>query len=497
MLWDFIHSTIHLFTDPVTLLIFASGLLGGMLFGAVPGVNMLTLGAVILPFTAHMSAENAIMLYSVIYCAGVFGGAITAILFNIPGAPENAPTALDGYPLTQKGQAGKAVGAAVLCSALGGFASALLMIVATPLIASWAVRQFGPPEVFALIFFGLTVAASVGAKTLWKGWLSVLLGLLLATVGTDPAAGYARFAFGSYYLLAGISFIPMVLGFFAISEVFIQGEKMVTGTRKAPKVSLDFPSFAEFWRLKLAVLRSMGIGFFAGILPGIGAVLAAFMSYSVAVRWSRHPERFGTGELEGVVASETANNAATGAAMIPLLALGLPGGALTAMMLGVFQIHGMEPGPLIFVTSKDLVWTTFSAMLFANIAILGLGWVQTKTVVHLLAVPFRFLSPAILLLATIGAYALRNLIIDVWVMFVAGIIGYFLRRSGYSVAGIVLGLVLGDLGEAAFVKTMQLTGYSLTTFLSRPLCGVLVAVGVLTLLWNSYAELRRRPPAAA
>jgi putative tricarboxylic transport membrane protein len=497
MLWDFIHSTIHLFTDPVTLLIFVSGLLGGMLFGAVPGVNMLTLGAVILPFTAHMSAENAIMLYSVIYCAGVFGGAITAILFNIPGAPENAPTALDGYPLTQKGQAGKAVGAAVLCSALGGFASALLMIIATPLIASWAVRQFGPPEIFALIFFGLTVAASVGAKTLWKGWLSVLLGLLIATVGTDPAAGYARFAFGSYYLLAGISFIPMVLGFFAISEVFTQGEKMVTGTRKAPKVSLDFPSFAEFWRLKVAVLRSMVIGFFAGILPGIGAVLAAFMSYSVAVRWSRHPERFGTGELEGVVASETGNNAATGAAMIPLLALGLPGGALTAMMLGVFQIHGMEPGPLIFLTSKELVWTTFSAMLFANIAILGLGWLQTKTVVHLLAVPFRFLSPAILLLATIGAYALRNLIIDVWVMFVAGIIGYFLRRSGYSVAGIVLGLVLGDLGEAAFVKTMQLTGYSLTTFLSRPVCGALVTVGVLTLLWNFYTELRRPPPAAA
>jgi putative tricarboxylic transport membrane protein len=497
MLWDFIHSTIHLFTDPVTLLIFVSGLLGGMLFGAIPGVNMLTLGAVILPFTAHMSAENAIMLYSVIYCAGVFGGAITAILFNIPGAPENAPTALDGYPLTQKGQAGKAVGAAVLCSALGGFASALLMIIATPLIASWAVRQFGPPEVFALIFFGLTVAASVGAKTLWKGWLSVLLGLLIATVGTDPAGGYARFSFGTYYLLAGVSFIPMVLGFFAISEVFIQGEKMVTGTRKAPKVSLDFPSFAEFWRLKIAVLRSMVIGFFAGILPGIGAVLAAFMSYSVAVRWSRHPEKFGTGELEGVVASETANNAATGAAMIPLLALGLPGGALTAMMLGVFQIHGMEPGPLIFVTSKDLVWTTFSAMLFANVAILGLGWLQTKTVVHLLAVPFRFLSPAILLLATIGAYALRNLIVDVWVMFVAGIIGYFLRRSGYSVAGIVLGLVLGDLGEAAFVKTMQLTGYSLTTFLSRPVCGALVAVGVLTLLWNFYAEFRRKPPAAA
>jgi putative tricarboxylic transport membrane protein len=488
---DFINSTIHLFTDPVTLTVFLSGLLGGMLFGAIPGVNMLTLGAVILPFSAHLSATDAIMLYSVIYCSGVFGGAITAILFNIPGAPENAPTAIDGYPMTQKGMAGKAVGAAVLCSALGGLASALLMITATPAIAGWAVRSFGPPEIFALIFFGLTVAASVGAENLWKGWLSVLLGLLLATIGSDPAGGLDRFSFGSYYLLAGISFIPMVLGFFAVSEVFIQGEKMVAGTRRAPKVSLDFPSFTEFWRLKIAVLRSMVIGFFAGILPGIGAVLGAFMSYNEAVRWSKHPEKFGKGELEGVVSAETANNAATGAAMIPLLALGLPGGALTAMMLGVFQIHGMEPGPLIFITSKDLVWVTFSAMVFANIAIFGLGWLQTKTVVHLLAVPFRYLAPGILLLATIGAYALRNLLVDVWVMFLAGIAAYFLRRSGYSVAGIVLGLVLGGIGESAFVKAMQLTHYSLFALMQRPISGVLIAAGALTVAWNIYRELRK------
>lgn len=500
MFWDFLHSTVDLFTDPTTFLLFAGGLLGGMLFGAIPGVNMLTLGAVILPFTAYLSATDAIMLYSVIYCAGVFGGAITAILFNIPGAPENAPTAIDGYPMTLRGEAGKAVGAAVLCSALGGLASALLMIVATPAIASWAVRSFGPPEIFSLIFFGLTVAASVGAASLWKGWLSVLGGLLLATVGSDPAGGLDRFSFGTYYLLAGIAFIPMVLGFFAISEVFVQGEKMVTGTRKAPKVSLDFPSFMEFWRLKVAVARSMVIGFFAGILPGIGAVLAAFMSYNEAVRWSRTPEKFGKGELEGVVSAETANNAATGAAMIPLLALGLPGGALTAMMLGVFQIHGMEPGPLIFITSKDLVWTTFAAMVFANLAIFGLGWLQTKTVVHLLAIPFRYLAPGILLLATIGAFALRNLLVDVWVMFAAGIAGYYLRRSGYSVAGIVLGLVLGEIGEAAFVKTMQLTDYSLVTLMQRPICAVLLTIGALTVMWNIYRELSKaaaRPETAA
>lgn len=488
---DFLAATVHIFTDPTTLTLFLLGLLGGMLFGAIPGINMLTLGAVVLPFSAYLSASDAIMLYSVIYCAGVFGGAITAILFNIPGAPENAPTAIDGYPMTQKGLAGKAVGAAVLCSALGGLASALLMIAATPTIAAWAVRAFGPPEIFSLIFFGLTVAASVGARTLWKGWLSVLAGLLLATIGSDPAGGLDRYSFGTYYLLAGISFIPMVLGFFAISEVFAQGEKMVMGTRKAPKVSLDFPSFAEFWRLKIAVARSMVIGFFAGILPGIGAVLAAFMSYNEAVRWSKTPEKFGKGELEGVVSSETANNAATGAAMIPLLALGLPGGALTAMMLGVFQMHGMEPGPLIFITSKELVWTTFAAMVLANLAIFGLGWLQTKTVVHLLAVPFRYLSPGILLLATIGAYALRNLIVDVWVMFIAGIVGYFLRRTGYSVAGVVLGLVLGEIGESAFVKTMQLTNYNLLVLMQRPICGVLISLGALTLAWNIWREASR------
>lgn len=481
---DLLNGFEHLFGDPYGILIFVAGLLGGLLFGAIPGVNMLTLGAIILPFTAYMSAEHAIMLYSVIYCSGVYGGAVTAILFNIPGSPENAPTAFDGYPMTLQGKSGKAIGAAVVFSATGGTASAVLMIVATPRIADWAVSAFGPQEVFALIFFGLSIAAAVGASSLWKGWLSVLLGLLLATIGTDPAGGLPRFAFDSYYLLAGIHFIPMILGFFAISEVLIQAQRIATGLHMPPKIGVEFPSWHEFWRLKVAALRSMFLGFFAGIMPGIGATLAAFLSYNEAVRWSRHPERFGKGELEGVVASETANNAATGAAMIPLLALGLPGGALTAMMIGAFQIHGMEPGPLVFITSRDLVWITFAAMLCANISILLLGYVETKTIVHLLRIPFRLLGPLILLLATIGAYALRNLIVDVWVMYIAGIVAYFLRRSGYSVAGIVLGLILGDIGEAAFVKSMQLMHYNFLGFFSRPIAAVLIVLGLVTIVLN-------------
>jgi putative tricarboxylic transport membrane protein len=490
----FLQGAAQLFTDPTGLLIFTGGLVGGMLFGAIPGVNMLTLGAVILPFTAGMSATHAIMLYAVIYCSGVFGGAITAILFNIPGSPENAPTCFDGYPMAQQGRAGKAVGAAVSCSALGGVMSAILMMTATPAIADWAVRAFGPPEIFALILFGLSVSASVGAATLGKGWLSVLLGLLLATVGSDPADGVARFSFGTYYLLAGIHFIPLILGLFAVAEVFTQGARMVAGTHRAAKVGLDFPSFAEFWRLRLTLLRSMGLGFFAGILPGIGATLAAFLSYNEAVRWSKTPERFGKGELAGVVASETANNSATGAAMIPLLALGLPGGALTAMMMGVFQIHGMDPGPLVFVTSSDLVWVTFAAMFFANLCILGLGWVQTKTVVHLLRIPFRHMAPGILLIATVGAYAVRNLTVDIWVMYLAGIAGYLLRRSGYSVAGIILGLILGRLGESSFTKSMQLMDYDMLGFFGRPIAATLISLALLTIAVNLYKAIRVPQP---
>lgn len=486
---QFFGGALTLLSDPTSILIFFAGLFGGMLFGAIPGVSMLTLGAIFLPFSGILSASDAVMFYSVLYCSGTYGGAITAILFNIPGSPENAPTAFDGYPMTQHGGAGKAIGAAVLCSSFGGTCSVILMMLATPVLADWAISNFGPPEIFALVFFGIAIASSVGAKTLWKGWLSVLLGLMVATVGLDPVAGMERYNFGTVYLLAGIHFIPLILGFFAVSEVFVQAEKRVMGTYKLPIFSTEFPSFMEFWRLKIAVARSVILGFFAGILPGIGATLAAFLSYNEAVRWSKTPEEFGKGRLEGVVSSETANNAATGAAMIPLLALGLPGGALTAMMIGVFQMHDMEPGPLVFINSSDLVWVVFAAMFFANVSILILGWFETKTVIHLLRIPFQFLAPAILLLAAIGAYAVRGLAMDILVMFLAGVIAFFLRRSGYSVAGIILGVILGKLGEQNFSQAMQMVSYDYVEFLSRPFVAILLLAGVSTILGNFYRSI--------
>jgi len=314
MIENFLAGSAALFGDPFTIGIFVFGVVGGMLFGAIPGVSMLTLAAILLPFTAGLEPAQGVMLFAVIYCTGTYGGAITAILFNIPGSAENAPTAFDGYPMTQKGQSGKAVGAAVLCSAIGGIASALVMMAATEPLANWG--------------------------------MSVLIGLLIATIGQDPVGGINRYNFGMTDLAAGIAFIPAILGFFAVSEIFVQAEKKASGKYQAPKVSMTFPSFIELWMHKIAVLRSILVGFFCGILPGIGATLAAFMSYGEAVRWSKNREEFGKGKLEGVISAETANNAATGAAMIPLLALGLPGGALTAMMVAVFQMHDLQPGPL-------------------------------------------------------------------------------------------------------------------------------------------------------
>jgi putative tricarboxylic transport membrane protein len=291
--------------------------------------------------------------------------------------------------------------------------------------------------------------------------------------------------------MAGVNFVPLILGFFAVSEVFIQGHKIATGMRVPPKLGLDFPSLREFWQLKVAVVRSLLIGFFAGILPGIGATLAAFLSYSEAVRWSKNPETFGKGNIEGVVSTETANNAATGTAMIPLLALGLPGGALTAIMLAAFQMHGMEPGPLVLIHSKDLVWTLFAAMLVANICIFILGYIETKTIVHLLRIPFGLLAPTILLLSSIGAFALRNLIVDIWVMFISGIIGYLMRRTGYSAPGLILGVILGAIGESAFVKTAQIADYNILNFFGRPSAASFVVIGIVSLAFGAYRAIHR------
>ena len=319
--------------------------------------------------------------------------------------------------------------------------------------------------------------------------MSVSLGLLVATIGQDPVGGINRYNFGFSDLAAGIAFVPAILGFFAVSEIFVQAEKKAIGKYEAPKMSVNFPTILELWKHKIAVVRSILVGFFCGILPGIGATLAAFMGYGEAVRWSKNKASFGKGNIEGVISSETANNAATGAAMIPLLALGLPGGALTAMMVAVFQMHDLEPGPMVFYNSPDLIWIVFAAMFYANLSILFIGLIETKTILYLLKIPFQFLAPMILLLASIGSYIGRGLVLDVIIMFIAGIIGFLLRRSGYSIPGIVLGIILGKIGEQNFAQGMQMVHYDVLEYLSRPICLLLIIAGLLTLITGIYKAL--------
>ena len=481
---NFLFGTTQLFSDPIGILIFVAGLIGGLVFGAIPGLSMLTLAAVLLPFTAWMSSTHAIMLYGVIYVSGVYGGAVTAILFNIPGSVENAPTAFDGYPMTRKGQSGKAIGYAVTCSAFGGTLAAVAMMAFTGPVANFAIRNFGPVEIFSLVFFGLAVVAGIGTNSLARGWLSLLVGLLIGAVGSDPVGGIPRFNFGTLYLHGGFHFIPLILGFFAVTEVFVQGLRLARGEFHAPKVSVSYPSFYEFWSMKFVVVRSAFIGFFCGVLPGIGATLAAFMSYNEAVRWSKHPERFGKGEPEGVVAPETANNAATGAAMIPLLALGLPGGALTAMMIAVFNLHDMDVGPLVMIEAHDLVWVLFVSMFWASLAILLLGVVEAKGIVNLLRIPFPILAPAILIFASIGAFALRGNIVDIYTMFIAGVIGFLMRRRDYSIPALVMGVILGQIGEDTFSRAMVILDYNVFALFTKPISGVLVAAGIITIVMN-------------
>ena len=483
---NFLIGTAQLFTDPIGIFIFVAGLFGGLIFGAIPGLSMLTLAAVLLPFTAWMSSTHAIMLYGVIYVSGVYGGAVTAILFNIPGSVENAPTAFDGYPMTRQGHAGKAIGYAVTCSAFGGTLAAVAMMAFTEPAANFAISNFGPVEIFALVFFGLAVVASIGTKSIAKGWLSLLIGLLIGSIGSDPTGGIPRFNFGTLYLHGGLHFIPLILGFFAVAEVFVQGLRLARGEYEAPKVSVSYPTFFEFWKMRFVVIRSSLIGFFCGILPGIGATLAAFMSYNEAVRWSKHPERFGKGEPEGVVAPETANNAATGAAMIPLLALGLPGGALTAMMIGVFNLHNMDVGPLIMIEAPELVWVLFASMFWASLAILLVGVVEAKGIVNLLRIPFPIMAPAILIFATIGAFALRGNILDVYTMFVAGVAGFLMRRGDYSIPALVMGVILGQIGEDTFVRSMVILDYNVFAFFTKPISGVLIAAGLITIAMNIF-----------
>ncbi|MES9997080.1 tripartite tricarboxylate transporter permease [Desulfovibrio aminophilus] len=480
---------------PLNFLIMSAGVLFGLVCGALPGVSGTMAVVLLIPLTYSMDAGGAFILLVATYIGAVFSGSISAILFRVPGAPEAVATTLDGYPMTQQGKAGKALGWSISASALGGVFGTLILIFITPQMAQFAL-QFGSAEYFALAVAGLSVISVMNRGHELKGLICACFGLFLATVGIDPIVGSNRFTFNITSLMSGVNFIPVVTGMFAISEVMrkIQveakvDEKTLAISRQARSA---LPRFSE-WKGRIGLfLRSSGIGTIIGILPGVGATTAAVLSYSEGMRWSKTPEKWGTGIPEGIIAPESANNAAANGALVPLLALGIPGSATTAVMLGAFIIHGIKPGPTLFSDSMPVVYAIFGASLISNLLILLYAPPFIRGFAHLIRVPYKILGPLIMLLSVVGCYAVRNSMADVWTMFACGVLGYVLERFQFPIVSILLGVVLGELAETEFRRALIISSGDYMTFFQRPISAVLLAVSVGAVLLPLVLKLCKR-----
>lgn len=477
--------------EPTNFLAVLMGVVGGMILGAMPGLTAPMGCALLIPFTYGMEPVAAITMLVSLYCGATYGGSIAAILVHAPGTPAAAATTFDGYPLAQKGQAGKALGTACISSFIGGFFSVIVLIFLAPVLANIAIK-FGPAEYFALAIFGLSMLSSVGSKSTVKNLLGGTIGVFIACVGMDEISGFSRYDFGITHLMDGISFIPVMIGLFAATEVFRQAE---IGLRKVAidrKIS-GLPSWKEIKSVKGTLVRSSLIGTFIGILPAEGGTVASFIGYNEAKRFSKTPEKFGTGIIEGIAAPECANNAATGGSMVPTMALGIPGSGTTAVILGALMVHGMRPGPLLFVQHTHEVYGVFAGMFVANLLFLGLGLGGAKLFSQVLRVPNYVLSPIILVLCVVGTYALKNNMADVWIMLICGLIGYKMKEYGFTAAPIVLGLVLGELIEISLRRSLIVFDNNPLIFFTRPWSVALIILTVLGLcspLIRSWIENR-------
>lgn len=479
--------------SPLPLLFIFGGVMMGVMLGAIPGLNSTMGTALLIPFTYAMEPTAGLLLLTSVYCGGTFGGSISAILFNVPGSPEASVSGFDGYPMAKSGQAGKALGIAIMCSCLGGLFSVAVMNLIAPLLAEVALT-FSDPEYFALAFAALTLIATLGGKKMAKAFLIGFIGLLIATIGIDPMSGVERYTFGWSGLIGGVNFIVALIGAFAIGEILMTAESGSSlGGEGDVKVSTKLPSLVEMLKLKWNVLRSAVLGTLIGILPGIGATTAAFIGYSEAVRWSKHPEKFGTGIPDGIAAPETANNAATGGAMVPLLTLGIPGSATTAVIIGGFMVHGLQPGPMLFLNQPELMYSIFLAMYVANVFMLFSGIIVARLFSNFRKLRYSILGPCIFIFATVGAFGISNSMSDVWIMFAFGLLGYVMKKFDYSIAPLIIALVLGGLAEESLRRGMRMTDYDLLAFLTRPIAGTILAVALLTLLYTLYSRFRHKP----
>lgn len=483
-----------LMADPLALVLAVVGVTVGIVIGALPGLTATMGVAILLPFTFGLDPLAGLLMISGVFFGGIYGGSITAILLKIPGTPAAAATAMDGFELTRKGQAGIALGTATLSSFLGGTLSILVLVFMAPVLAGFALK-FSAAETFALAVFGLSIISSISGNSPIKGLVAGFLGLLLATVGLDPMAGLPRFT-GGFTELFTVPFIPVMIGLFAAAEAFKSLETMDLKGRSAAALGRIIPPWPVFRPLIGTIGRSSALGIGIGIVPGAGADIAAFVAYNEAKRFSHTPEEFGKGSLAGVAACESGANGCTGGALLTMLTLGIPGDAVTAVMLGALTLQGLQPGPLLFQEHTDLVYTLFAGMLVCYVLMLVIGLGLLRFMGRILRMPKSVLTPAILLLCVVGTYAINNSMFDVGIMFAAGIIGYFMQKWDYPASPVVLALIMGPMAEANFRRALSLSGGSLDFLYTRPITVVLLSVAILTLLMPLYRGFFGRPVAS-
>ncbi|MDQ3223353.1 MAG: tripartite tricarboxylate transporter permease [Gemmatimonadota bacterium] len=459
------------------------GVVVGTFVGILPGLAPSGTLAILLPLAVNLEPSTALIMMAGIYYGAKYGGSTTAILLNIPGESASVVTCLDGYELSKQGRAGPALGMAAIASFIAGTVGVVGVTFLAPVVASFAV-QMGPPEYAALMAFAFVLVVMLAGDSLLKGFISMALGLLLSTVGIDLFSGQQRYTFGAIELFGGIEFIALSIGLFAVAEVLVNveeraGRQLFTVPKKLREL---LPNADDFRRSRVAIAQSSVVGFFIGAIPGAGSTVASFISYTIAKRFSKTPERFGRGAIEGVAAPEAANNSETGGALIPLFTLGIPGSSSTAIMLGALVLFGLNPGPLLFTENPDVVWPIIASMYLGNVALLILNLPMVPLLAKILLIPYWVLYPGILVISIVGVYSVRNSLFDVWLLAAFGVLGYIMKKTDIPAAPLLLAFVLGRIAENAIRQSMVISDNDPTIFLTRPIAAVLLGLAVLLLL---------------
>ena len=465
---------------PFNLLMAVAGVIVGIMIGALPGIGPPSGVALLLPLTFGMEPTSGIIMLAALYAGSMYGGTITSVLINTPGESASVVTCLDGHQMALQGRAGAALGIAAAGSFIAGTVGVVLLMLVSPALARWSLA-FGPPETFALMLLGLTTVTLLTGENALKGYISMVLGLMLAMVGFDIISGDARYAFGIPEMMDGIDFLPVAIGLFGLGEVLAGAEQAAGARIVQGRITLRevMPSAEDWVRSRWAIVRGTVLGFMVGLLPGAGPTVASFLSYTVEKKISKRPQEFGKGAVEGVAGPESANNAAATGAMVPMLTLGIPGSATTAIMLGGLMMWGLRPGPLLFEKNPQFVWGLIASQYIANVMLLILSTAFIPLFVRALRVPYSILMPLIIVFCVTGAYSLKNSVWDVGQMLVFGVLGYAMKKLGYSPAALVLALVLGPLAERALRQSLIISDAGLGIFFLRPIAAVLTVAALV------------------